>query len=56
MPEMFSIELTVARRKLREALRRVNQDYAVWGEADRDLLRRLESARRQVAYLSPLAA
>lgn len=44
-------EADAARRRLTEALRRVNQDYLIFGEADRDLLHRLDCARRQLRHL-----
>lgn len=44
-------QLDALRRRAREALRRVNQDYAIWGGVEKTNARRLDSVRREVAYL-----
>lgn len=48
---MNEAENTAARRRLREALRRVNQDFMIYGAAERTNSERLESARREMTRL-----
>lgn len=49
--EPLPAEITSARRQLAEALRRVNQDYAIFGEPERENVRRLDAARRRMRNL-----
>lgn len=52
-------QLAALRRRAREALRRVNQDYVIWGAVDKINEQRLASVRREAAYLGltwPLGA
>ncbi len=51
MTSVSAAEIDAAWRGVREALRRVNQDYLVWGEVERTNAERLESARRTLTTL-----
>jgi len=47
-------ELDAARRKVQENLRRVNQDYMVYGNVEITNAERLESSRKELARLESL--
>ena len=50
-PAAQSAQIEALWRRAREALRRVNQDYAVWGEVERTNATRLADVRREMAHL-----